>query len=84
MTDAMANHQGTTIIGGRTISNLHFTDDIDGSARDEQELVSLVKVKDDRLDFNQPQVSGTRDQLPPMSVNQRWDVIQDCIGDNIT
>ena len=43
MTDALGNHQGTVIIGGRTITNLRFADDIDGLAGDEQELANLVE-----------------------------------------
>ena len=43
MTDALENHQGTVSIGGRTITNLRFVDDIDGLAGDEQELVNLVE-----------------------------------------
>ena len=43
MTDALENHQGTVSIGGRTITNLCFADDIDGLADDEQELVNLVE-----------------------------------------
>ena len=30
MTDALEDHEGTVSIGGRTITNLHFADDIDG------------------------------------------------------
>ena len=43
MTDVLENHQGTVCIGGRTITNLRFVDDIDGLAGDEQELVNLVE-----------------------------------------
>ena len=43
MTDALGNHQGTVSIGGRTITNLRFADDIDGLAGDEQELANLVE-----------------------------------------
>ena len=43
MTDALENHQGTVSIGGRTITNLRFGDNIDGLAGDEQELVNLVE-----------------------------------------
>ena len=43
MTDALGNHQGTVSIGGRTITNLRFADDIDGVAGDEQELANLVE-----------------------------------------
>ena len=46
MTDALEDHQGTVSIGGRTITNLRFADDIDGLAGKEEELASLV----DRLD----------------------------------
>ncbi|CAM4371522.1 unnamed protein product [Leuciscus chuanchicus] len=43
MTDALEDHEGTVSIGGRTITNLCFADDIDGLAGKEQELVNLVK-----------------------------------------
>ena len=46
MTDVLENHQGTVSIGGRTITNLRFADDIDDLAGKEEELASLV----DRLD----------------------------------
>ena len=32
MTDALEDHEGTVSIGGRTITNLRFADDIDGLA----------------------------------------------------
>ena len=41
-TDALEDHEGTVSIGGRTITNLSFADDIDGSAGEEEELVNLV------------------------------------------
>ena len=42
MTDALEDQQGTVSIGGRTITNLCFADDIDGLAGKEEELPSLV------------------------------------------
>ena len=42
MTDALKDHEGTVSIGDRTITNLHFADDIDGLAGQKQELVKLV------------------------------------------
>ena len=42
MADALEDHEGTVSIEGRTITNLHFADDIDGLAGKEQELVKLV------------------------------------------
>ena len=42
MADALEDHEGTVSIGGRTITNLRFADDIDCLAGQEQELVKLV------------------------------------------
>ena len=42
ITDALEDHEGPVSIGGRTITNLRFADDIDGLTWDEQELVDLV------------------------------------------
>ena len=38
MTDALEDHEGTVSIGGRTITNLRFADDIDGLAEEKEEL----------------------------------------------
>ncbi|WP_419614994.1 RNA-directed DNA polymerase, partial [Thiolapillus sp.] len=46
MTDALEDHEGTVSIGGRTITNLRFADDIDGLAGDEEELANLVERLD--------------------------------------
>ena len=43
MTDALEDHEGTVIIGGRTIINLLFADDIGGLAGEEEELATLVE-----------------------------------------
>ena len=43
MTNALEDHEGTVSIGGRTITNLCFTDDIDGLAGEEEELANLVE-----------------------------------------
>ena len=43
MTDALEGHEGTVSIGGRTITNLRFVDDIDGLAGEEEELANLVE-----------------------------------------
>ena len=45
MTDALEDHEGTVSIGGRTITNLNFADDIDGLAG-EEELANLVERLD--------------------------------------
>ena len=38
MTDALEDHKGAVSIGGRTITNLCFADDINGLAGEEEEL----------------------------------------------
>ena len=38
--------EGTVSIGGRTITNLLFADDIDGLAGEEEELANLVECFD--------------------------------------
>ena len=45
MTDALDDHEGTVSIGGKTFTNLHFVDDIDGLAG-EEELGKLVERLD--------------------------------------
>ena len=44
--NALEDHEGTVSIGGRTITNLHFADDIDGLAGEEEELANLVERLD--------------------------------------
>ena len=46
MTDAVEDHEGTVSTGGRTITNLGFTDEIDGLAGEEEELANLVERLD--------------------------------------
>ena len=46
MTDALDDHEGTVSIGGRTITNLRFTDNIDGLAGEEEELANSVERLD--------------------------------------
>ena len=46
MTDALEDHEGTVSIGGRTITNLRFDNDIDGLAGEQEELAKLVERLD--------------------------------------
>ena len=46
MTDTLEDHEGTVRIGGGTITNLRFADDIDGLAGEEEELANLVERLD--------------------------------------
>ncbi|WP_419585556.1 hypothetical protein, partial [Thiolapillus sp.] len=45
-TDTLKDHEDTVSIGGRTITNLRFADDIDGLAGEEEELANLVERLD--------------------------------------
>ena len=42
MTGALEDHESTVSIGGKTITNFRFADDIDGLAGEKEELVKLV------------------------------------------
>ena len=46
MADAVKDHESTVSIGGRTITNLRFADDIDGLAGEEEEPAKLVEYLD--------------------------------------
>ena len=46
MIDAFEDHEGTVSIGGRTITNLPFADDVNGLAGEEEELANLVEHLD--------------------------------------
>ncbi|MEW8548524.1 MAG: hypothetical protein AB2693_33905 [Candidatus Thiodiazotropha sp.] len=46
MSDALEEHGGKVNIGGRTIINLRFADDIDALAEDEQELETQAESLD--------------------------------------
>ena len=46
MTDTLEDYEGTVIIEGRTITSLHFADDIHGLAGEEEELAKLVECLD--------------------------------------
>ena len=46
MTDALEDYEGTVSIGGRTITNLRFANDVYGLAGEKGELAKLVKRLD--------------------------------------
>ena len=63
MTDALEDHEGTVSIGGRTITNLHFADDIDGLAGEEEELANLVERLDKASTANGMDISAETTKL---------------------
>ena len=63
MTDALEDHEGTISIGGRTITNLHFADDIDGLAGEEEELANLAERLDQASTAYGMEISAEKTKL---------------------
>ena len=63
MTDTFEDHEGTVSIGGRTITNLRFADDIDGLAGEEEELVNLIERLDKASTAYGMDISAERTKL---------------------
>ena len=62
ITDASENYEGIFTIGGRTITHLHFADDIDGLAG-EKELAKLVERLDKASTTYGMEISAEKTQL---------------------
>ena len=69
MADALEDQERTISIGGRTITNLRFADDIDGLAGQEQELVSLPKHLDGASKAYVMQIRAEKTQLMTNNTN---------------
>ena len=63
MTDASEDHEGTVSIGGRTITNFCFADDIDGLAGEEEELAKLVERLDKTITAYGMEISTEKSKL---------------------
>ena len=63
MTDVLEDHEGTVSIGGRTIINLRFADDIDGLAGEEEELANLVERLDKAYTAYGMEISAEKTKL---------------------
>ena len=63
MTNALEDHEGTVSIGGRTITNLRFADDIDGLAGEEEDLVKLVERLDKASTDHGVEISAVKTKL---------------------
>ena len=69
MVDALEDHKSTVSIGGRTISNLCFADDIDGLAGSELELANLVERLDQTSTAYHMQISAEKTKLMTNNTN---------------
>ena len=63
MTVALEDHEGTVSIGGRTINNLRFADDIDSLAGEEEELANLVERLDKAFTAYGMEISAEKAKL---------------------
>ena len=63
MTDTLEDHEGTVSIGGRTITNLRFADDIDGLAGENEELANLVECLDKASTAYSRKISAKKTKL---------------------
>ena len=69
MDDALEGHEGTVSIGGRTMTNLRFADDIDRRVGQEQELVKLVIHLEEASTAYEMQISEEKTRLITNNTN---------------
>ena len=62
-TDALEDHEGTVITGGRTIINLRFADDIDSVAGEEEKMAKLVERLDKASTAHGMEISAEKTKL---------------------
>ena len=67
--DALEDQKSTVSIGGRTISNLRFADDIDGLVGSELELANLVERLDETSTAYGMQISAEKTMLMTTNTN---------------
>ena len=60
---ALQDHEATVSIGGRTITNLCFADDIDGLAGEEEEVANLVERFDEAFTAYGMEISAKKTKL---------------------
>ena len=63
MTDALEDPEGTVSIAGRTITNLHFADDIDGLAGEKEKQAKLVECLDNASTAYSMEISAKKTKL---------------------
>ena len=60
MSDALEDHTGTVSVGGRTVSNPRFADDIDGLTGSEEELSELTRRLNQRSSVYGMEISAKK------------------------
>ena len=69
MFDVLEEHDGKVSIGGRSITNLRFADDIDALAEEEQELETLVESLDKTCTRYKMEINAEKTKLMTNSAN---------------
>ena len=69
ISDALEEHDGKVSIGGRSITNLRFADDIDALAEEEHELEALVESLDTTCTRDKMEISAEKTKLMTNSAN---------------
>ena len=69
MADALEDHDGTVIIGGRTITYLRFVDNVIGLAGEEEELAKLVERLDKASTAYGMEISAEKTKLMTNNTN---------------
>ena len=69
MSDALEEHDGKVSIGGRNITNLRFTDDIDALAEEKQELEAPAEGLDKTCTRNKMETTAEKTKLMTNSAN---------------
>ena len=69
MSDALEEHDGKVSIGGRTITNLRFADDIDALVEEEQELEAPVESLDKTCTRYKMEISAEKTKLMTNNAN---------------
>ena len=69
MADALEDREGTVSIGGWTIANLGFANDIDGLVGQEQELAKLVNHLEEASTAYGMQISAEKTQVMANNTN---------------
>ena len=83
MTKALENHEGSISVGGRTISNLRFADDIDLLAGSTKELEDLTKNLDKASLAHGMEISGEKTKVLVNPGNKEDSTVDMdiCVGD---
>ena len=69
MSDDLEEHDGKLSIGGRTITNLQFADDIDALTEEEQELEALAESLDKTCTRYKMEISAEKTKIMTNSTN---------------